>query len=75
MPRKINKPKVTMNDIRDADRELEILQHKYLYEHGWTYSSSRSPGCFWLWYKDYNSQKLMGGTELALKMEQYISQE
>lgn len=39
------------NAIKDAENELERVQHEYLRATGWTYTSD-TPGCLWLWQKE-----------------------
>jgi hypothetical protein len=48
---KESKRRVKMfNAIKDAENELERVQHEYLRACGWNYTSE-TPGCLWLWQK------------------------
>lgn len=66
-----------VNEIKDAENEVERLQHEYLKSCGWTYTSD-TPGCLWLWVKAAPKSRrngrpdgavMMVNTDIALHMQ------
>lgn len=66
---------ITLNEIEDAKTSLDYMIGRYLNQQGWKFSSSHTPGCYWMWMKEYKGNQIIVNQELALKMESILEQE
>lgn len=56
------------DDFESARQEIEWAENKYLKEHGWVHTSD-SPGCIWLWAKQWQGKILMVPRAIAISMQ------
>jgi len=63
----------SLDEIASEIEQLGFDQDRYLREHGWNYTSN-TPGCFWLWTREWDGKVLAVSKELALRMQHVMEE-
>lgn len=65
---------ISSADIKDKEHELEQLKGRYLRSRGWAYSSSHTPGCYWVWRREWDGHPLMANLDFAVTLQTRIDE-
>lgn len=57
-----------VSDVKHAEEMFGFSVDKFLRSRGWKHTSS-TPGCYWLWEREWKGKTLLVSRDLALSME------
>lgn len=58
--------------IEDKKRQIEAFEREYLQVNGWKETSSKTPGSYWMWYREWEGRTLMAHQAQAMSIQERI---